>query len=444
MNGIRTLFFNRIGGQIAVLILLSLLAIHVFITASLYYFGDRLPPPGPPGSEYTQFVTAIRIIAAAAPAERAQTLAQTARALPFLHLTQVAAPPGAGGQQDDGRFGFLARELGPAFKLAVLASGDNGATLAVTLPDGVVIAATLDPMRLPPMLGGPIAMTALFIGVSITLLSLWAALALRNPLSAFAQAAEDFSLDDNGIALPERGPEEIRAVARAFNRMRGRIKALVDDRTRLFAAMSHDLRTPITRLRLRSEFIADAELRGQMLRDLDQMKAMTESVLTFLRDGRSREAESAVDIASSLQTIADEFADLGHAVTYEGPDHLTLAARPNEIHRAAVNLVDNAVRHGSAVAIRLSAPGPIVRIDVEDDGPGIPEASKAAMLEPFTRGEAARTMDERAGFGLGLAIARAIAEAHGGTLSLHDRVPHGLIARIALPAAAVAVSTTPH
>lgn len=447
MSGIRTLFVNRIGGQIAVVILLSLIAIHALITTGLYYFGDRLPPPGPPGSEHAQLVAAIKIIAASPAAERAGLVAQAAQALPQLHLTQVTALPSAdGGDGDDNhRLGSLAHALGPEYKLTALASGADGtAMIAVTLPDGGIITAKLDPVRLPPMLGGPIAITVLFIVVSVTLLGLWAAQALRNPLSAFARAAEEFSLDDQVAALPERGPEEIRAVARAFNRMRERIKALVDDRTRLFAAMSHDLRTPITRLRLRSEFIADAELRGQMLRDLDQMKAMTESVLTFLRDGKSREAESAVDIASSLQTIVDEFADLGHAVTYEGPDHLTLAARPNEMHRAVVNLVDNAVRFGSAVTVRLSAQSALLHIDVEDDGPGIPEAHKAAMLEPFTRGDAARTMDERAGFGLGLAIARAVAEAHGGTLTLNDRVPHGLIARITMPAPALTRTISPH
>ena len=157
--------------------------------------------------------------------------------------------------------------------------------------------------------------TLLFVVVSVTLLGLWATRALRTPLSGFAKAAEGFSLDGTIAALPERGPEEIRAVARAFNRMRERIRKLVDDRTRLLAAMGHDLRTPITRLRLRSEFIADEDLRRQMLRDLDQMKAMTDGVLSFLRDGRAaRERRPSVDVASLLQTVCDQFADMGHAV----------------------------------------------------------------------------------------------------------------------------------
>lgn len=435
MRFVRSLFLNRIGGQIALLIIVSLITIHAVITVSLY-FGRQDRPVWRPGESTAELAAVVRLLAATPAPQRADAIAQAARAFPHLHLAEATAAPAAAPPHR--RADYLSQTLGDAFAVSAWPDTHGSPAVAITLPDGGVVTATLPAGGEPPFLGGPVVLTVLFVLVSITLLGLWAVLALRNPLSAFARAVENFSLDDDddGTALAERGPEEIRAVARAFNRMRDRIKTLVDDRTRLFAAMSHDLRTPITRLRLRSEFIADTELRGQMLRDLDQMKAMTESVLAFLRDGRSREAESAVDIASSLQTIADDFADLGHAVAYEGPDRLTRIARPNELHRAVVNLVDNAVRYSATgVVIRVSEIDSVLQIDVEDDGPGIPEAERKAMLEPFTRGDAARTMDERSGFGLGLAIASAIAEAHGGTLSLHDRPPHGLIARISLPAA---------
>jgi signal transduction histidine kinase len=197
--------------------------------------------------------------------------------------------------------------------------------------------------------------------------------------------------------------------------------------------MGHDLRTPITRLRLRSEFIPDNGLRAEMLRDLDQMNAMTEGVLVFLRDGQTREALAVVDTASSLQTICDQFADLGHDVRYEGPDHATLTARPDDLRRAVANLVDNAVRYGAHTVVRLIVNDASLCIAVEDDGPGIVDASKEAMMEAFVRGDDARTMDDRAGFGLGLAIARTVAEAHGGNLTLLDRAPHGLVARIVFP-----------
>jgi signal transduction histidine kinase len=172
-----------------------------------------------------------------------------------------------------------------------------------------------------------------------------------------------------------------------------------------------------------------------MLRDLDQMKAMAEGVLSFLRDGQTREPASAIDIASVLQTVCDQYADMDHAVTYQGPAHFTITARPDDLQRAVANLVDNAVRHGTTTVVRLDAMADAAVIAVEDDGPGIPDARKEAMQEAFIRGEDARTMNDRAGFGLGLAIARAIAEGHGGTLTLHDRSPHGLSVRITLPIA---------
>jgi signal transduction histidine kinase len=215
--------------------------------------------------------------------------------------------------------------------------------------------------------------------------------------------------------------------------MHERIARLMSDRTKMLAAISHDLRTPITRLRLRAEFIEDEGNRKRMLIDLDQMRSMLESVLSLLRNDRKIEAVTLVDIASTLQLVADQFGDMGHIVHYEGPLSATAVARPDDLHRGVTNLVENAVRFGAEVTIRLDISGTKLVIDVEDDGPGISDARKQEMLEPFVRGDDARTMDESTGFGLGLSIARAIALAHGGELSLHDRAPHGLIVRMQLP-----------
>jgi signal transduction histidine kinase len=215
--------------------------------------------------------------------------------------------------------------------------------------------------------------------------------------------------------------------------MRERITALIDDRTRMLAAISHDLRTPITRMRLRSEFIEDHVHRNRMLGDLDQMRSMLESVLSFLRNDRKLESMTLVDIATELQLVNDQFADMGHKVAYDGPEHAMATLRPDDLHRGITNLVENAVRFGAEVTIRLRMSPDTVTIDIEDDGPGISDARKDAMLEPFVRGDVARNMDEAAGFGLGLSIARAIVLAHSGELSLHDRQPHGLIVRIELP-----------
>jgi signal transduction histidine kinase len=275
--------------------------------------------------------------------------------------------------------------------------------------------------------------TLLFAVISVTLLSLWAARALTAPLSSFARAAEEFSIDGTAAALPERGPAEIRSVAKALNRMRQRITALIDDRTKMLAAISHDLRTPITRMRLRSEFIEDDGHRGRMLHDLDQMRSMLESVLSFLRNDRKLESMTLADIASTLQLITDQFADMGHRVAYHGPEHAMAIVRPDDLHRSVTNLVENAIKFGAEASIRLIVLPDVMMIEVEDQGPGISDARKDIMLEPFVRGDEARNMDEASGFGLGLSIARSIVLAHGGELSLHDREPHGLIVRIRLP-----------
>jgi signal transduction histidine kinase len=212
---------------------------------------------------------------------------------------------------------------------------------------------------------------------------------------------------------------------------------MVEDRTRMLAAVSHDLRTPITRMRLRAEFVEDEDLRRQLLRDLDQMAAMVHSALSYLRDGQDRQTPSLVDLASLLQTICDDFADAGQNVSYEGPDRVLAKVRADEVERAVTNLVENAIKYSGTPAIVRLRPASQrdVEIDVIDHGPGIPDERKAAMLEPFARGDEARTMNEEStGFGLGLAIARAAAQAHGGDLVLVSAVPSGLIATLRLPA----------
>ena len=430
---VTSLLPSRISSQIAVLIVVSLLAIHVILTAA-FVLGrpNDHRHDGPPG----QFVPLIQLIDTMAPQDRAHVMANIARTFPNLDMTLT--PPNSANlatAEDAPQLGGLRRHLGPGFRVAVVDSApdrDGKQLLAIRLQDGETITTRMLASPPPPRFG-PVTLTLLFIAISMTLLGLWAARALTSPLRAFAKAAEGFNLDAAFAPLPERGPHEIRTAARAFNQMRDRIKHLIEDRVRMLAAVGHDLRTPITRLRLRSEFVEDEALRGRMLSDLDQMKAMVEAVLVYLRDGRSQESPTKIDLATSLQTIADQFADLGHDVGYAGPDHAAILARPDALHRAIANLVDNAVRYGGKALIRLAVAPAAVTITIEDDGPGIPEADKATMLEPFRRGEAARTMDSATGFGLGLSIALAVVQAHGGTLTLANRGPRGLTATITLP-----------
>src|ERR1700737_1073600 len=170
-----------------------------------------------------------------------------------------------------------------------------------------------------------------------------------------------------------------------------------------------------------------------MLCRLDQKRSMLESVLSFLRNDRKLEAMTLVDVASTLQLVTDQFGDMGYKIAYDGPEHAMATVRPDDLHRTITNLVENAVRFGAEATIRLMVSPDHLTIHVEDDGPGISDARKDVMLEPFVRGDDARNMDEAAGFGLGLSIARSIVLAPGGELSLNDRQPHGLIVRIELP-----------
>jgi signal transduction histidine kinase len=424
-----------IGGQIAALVVVSIMTLHLIVTALFLMHRPDQPGPSFEGGP-DQLAAAAQLLGTAAPADRPRLVTDLARAFPQFDI--AIGPPGAVSKAidtDHPALHGLHRRLGPAYRSFLLPGHGDARAVGIVLPDGMMVTARLaaNPWR-GPFWGGPWMMTALFAVISVTLLGLWAARALTAPLSSFAEAAENFSLNGGAAApLPERGPAEIRSLAKALNRMRERITGLIDDRTKVLAAISHDLRTPITRLRLRSEFIEDDSHRSRTLADLDQMRAMLESVLSFLRNDFKLESMTLTDTASTLQLVADQFSDMGHAVSYDGPDHAMATVRPDDLHRSVTNLVENAIRYGGQAMIRLQASADHLVIDVEDDGPGISDARKTDVLQPFVRGDDARNMDDAEGFGLGLSIARAIVLAHGGELALLDREPHGLIVRIRLP-----------
>ncbi|MBL0730102.1 cell wall metabolism sensor histidine kinase WalK [Piscinibacter sp. HJYY11] len=307
--------------------------------------------------------------------------------------------------------------------------------------------------RMPPvsvLLGALAALGTVFVALGV------AARALAQPIHTLASSIDARGEDVQVPLLPEAGPVEARAMARADNRLRTRLASVLADQTRMLAAVSHDLRTPSTRLRLRAELVADVELREAMLRDLDDMDAMLTEVLDFLSHEVREEPVKAVDLTALLQSVCDDYADLGRPVTFCEPPPLTFhgvptlfastqqthvfqherkvrhSCRPNALRRALCNLIDNALKYGHRADVRLDAGGDAVRIAVHDTGPGIPEDEMEKVFLPLYRLESSRQRST-GGIGLGLAIVKAVVAAHHGRIELRNRPEGGLVVSLELP-----------
>ncbi|MGK6314306.1 ATP-binding protein [Neorhizobium sp. DT-125] len=266
----------------------------------------------------------------------------------------------------------------------------------------------------------------------IILFSIFAVWAITRPLRRIASAAMKADISLGPALFEERGSVEIVALARALNGMQRRISTMVDARTRMLRGISHDLRTPLTRLRLRADRVNEDGVREALLTDIERIDRLLKESLSYLRDNHQREAFQRADLTSILQTVCDEFADMGHDVTYRGPARLIASFKPLAVTRAVTNLCDNATKFANRVKVELRATAGEAIIDVADDGPGIPAEHRERVLEPFYKVNAARGGTD-GGFGLGLSIVAEIVQAHHGKLELIDRHPQGLIARLAIP-----------
>ncbi|AOO82242.1 ATP-binding protein [Bosea vaviloviae] len=255
---------------------------------------------------------------------------------------------------------------------------------------------------------------------------------LTRPLRIFGDAARQTFVGNQAAEVRVEGPKEVRDLAEAFNDMQRRIKRLIDDRTQTLAAVSHDLKTPLTRLRLRA-----AELDGhasvpEIEADLDEMEAMLDASLMFLRGEQVSEPVRDFDLSALLETIKDDFVDAGRAVALVAPPRLRVSGRHLSLKRAFTNLIWNAVRYGKQAHITLDLKDRDVLVVIDDDGPGIPQDQLEAVFAPFTRIETSRSR-ETGGVGLGLTIARTVLRGHGGDVELHNRRPRGLRAAVRLP-----------
>ena len=309
-------------------------------------------------------------------------------------------------------------------------------TLSVAMSDGRWLNVIARAPPGPPPLGLPFLISLVLSAVAVALVAIVAARRLSGPLRDLARAADQAGRGENVDSLSETGPDEIRRSVRAFNRMHERLNRYVRDRTAMLAAISHDLRTPITSLRLRAEFVEDQDARAKIIDTLDEMQEMTEATLAFVREDASPEDTRAVDVTALIDSVVADLAELGHRATFADASRVVLPCRPMALRRALRNLIENATTHGHEARVTLSDRRNEVVIEVDDQGPGIAEADLQRVFEPFIRLDPSRSTDS-GGIGLGLAIARSIVRNHGGDIELENRSEGGLRARVRLPRAGV-------
>ncbi len=252
------------------------------------------------------------------------------------------------------------------------------------------------------------------------------------PLRRLSEAAEAFGRDPEHPAMDESGPSEVRRAARTFNRMRERLRAHIEERTHILAAITHDLKTPLTRMRLRLEQCEDEPLRARLVEDVEAMRALVNEGLELARSLDSGRPPQAVDLGALLASLCDDAAEAGGEARFEGPEAALVSGRPEALRRSFLNLIDNAVKYGGKADVTLERSGQDWLIRVRDSGPGIPESHLGDVMQPFFRLETSRSR-ETGGTGLGLSIAANLLATQGGGLSLRNRPKGGLEARVRLP-----------
>ncbi|HMA89085.1 MAG TPA: ATP-binding protein [Burkholderiales bacterium] len=265
-----------------------------------------------------------------------------------------------------------------------------------------------------------IALTAVVVGM------------ITRPLGRLAHAADALGANPEGPALKLSGPREVARVVEAFNRMQSQVRGYVQERARMLGAISHDLKTPITRMRLRAEMLPDGELRDKFARDLEEMDAMVGSTLEFFRSLGTDPERRPVDVLALIEGLCEDWRETGAETSVSGAPRAPYPAHPQALRRCLNNLIENALRYGSRADVSIEDDGRTLRVAVRDQGPGIPEDQLERVFEPFFRLEGSRSR-ESGGVGLGLSIARNIARWHGGDVTLRNTPEGGLTATLTLP-----------
>lgn len=382
-------------------------------------------------------------VAAVAEAQR-ETLAHDLSGGPIqAHWSNVrgGAPGGPGAEIWRGLTTRLlagSGDLSPDDLIVGTGSDPHVALLSMRLPDESWLNVNLFATgKVRPTGSGHLLSTSL-MAFGVAVLSMLLATWLTRPLRQIADAVSKLSIDEGPSAIPEKGPREVRHLAASFNTMHARLLELITRRTRSLAAVSHDLRTPLTRLRLRLNDVESDDLQRAMAGDIDEMEQMIEATLSYLKGQETTEPLRPIDLVALLETVVGDARDAGRDAELDGPASVVITARHMGLKRALSNLVGNALRYGGQVRVRIDRCDDAVVVTIDDDGPGIPEDKLQSVFEPFVRLEDSRNV-ETGGVGLGLTIAKANIEADGGSVILSNRPEGGLRAIVTFPGMARAL-----
>ena len=304
--------------------------------------------------------------------------------------------------------------------------------VAVTLPDGEVVRFRSDVPRAPPPLPTVLLLELGFVTLALAGVLYAMARTITRPLARLAAAADAVGRGVRQEPLRETGSREVRGATRAFNTMQERLHRYLDSRTRVLSAMSHDLRTPLTRLKLRAESLDDERMRERFNADLDEMNRMVSGALDLFKGLNYDEPIRETRVEELLEQVRGEFAEVGANVTVTGATTAPIGVRRDSLKRCLTNLIGNAVKYGTRADVVVEDDAGSVVVRIRDEGPGIPEEMLERVFEPFFRLESSRNADT-GGTGLGLSIARDVAQAHGGSLVLRNRSPRGIETVLTLP-----------
>ena len=448
------LFPRSLFGRIALILAGGFLAIQLITTAIAISDRNALVSRAGANQAATRIGDVVRTMTAASPAERTRIMQAISNDTLKVTYGKPAGSDAAAGEESElittARDALaLALPLGVGFRVinarpVYLNPGSwyarefgerPGVRMVATvlLNDGVWITVeSIGPARATQWVIRMFRNLAIVDGVMV-ILCFFAVRLVTRPLSVLANAAEDLGRNIDRPPLPERGANELVRASRALNVMQDRLKRYVDTRMKVLAAMSHDLKTPITRMRLRAEMLDDAHVKAKFIKDLDELQQMMGSTLDYMRGlAEGGEAVQPIDVRALISSLKEDAEEAGHTVTVSGDARSPVMGRAQALKRCLQNLIDNALAYGRRADITLRDEGGALNIAISDDGPGIPEGDIERVFEPFYRVEGSRNRNT-GGSGLGLSIARNIAQAHGGSVHLRNLARGGLEATLRIP-----------